>query len=403
MIAWLALLAVWAIKLPLMLLWGPLRGLRVLPTLFALVDGATADALRLASFVGGSLVCVLPAVAPLLVWLRLVSVRQVARLLVVYEAAVLAYVVVRQNRGVLGLPFDSVVAVQSACVALSAVSYLLAPSPAAPPSSSVFAWVLATVLLGLHAIPVVADIGHFSVPPFWRIISESEQVLASVPLTVAEKTAQGSLGLAHAAGALAILLSFVGGFQLRAAATVCALVQVVWLVELLQARRGAVLVQSLCTLLTFSLHAGSVSVRVRVRASVWADHAGWLQGVLHHTERVAVCIRSTLRRSSAKVEDAVNLGAHAVGLVSDPPNTAVCARARVCLRATMASPRYWLEPEARVEEVTLYETPQRFYLVGTSNDEPGMAHVARVDRSDIYSVNLMEDGHHYTLAEVAST
>jgi hypothetical protein len=62
--------------------------------------------------------------------------------------------------------------------------------------------------------------------------------------------------------------------------------------------------------------------------------------------------------------------------------------------------RYWLEGEPRVQEVTLYETPHRFYLVGACSGEGDVRHVARVDRSDIHTVTLSEDGHRYTPAEV---
>lgn len=238
-VAWLALLTVWAVQLPLFGLWGSLRWLRVLPTFFALVDGTTADALRLASFAVGALLLALPAIAPLLVLLGFASLRQVARLLALFQAALLVYVTVLQNRGVLGVPFERVLVVQCACVVLSVVAALLAPSSrkTAAPQPSVFAWALAVVLLVLHAIPVVADIGHLAVPPFWRVISETESVRAQLPLTVAETTLQGVLGLAHLPGALALVLAFGGALPLRAAAVVCAFVQLPWIAELLMVRR----------------------------------------------------------------------------------------------------------------------------------------------------------------------
>ncbi len=63
--------------------------------------------------------------------------------------------------------------------------------------------------------------------------------------------------------------------------------------------------------------------------------------------------------------------------------------------------RYSLEKRLRVEKLTLFETPQRFYLVGSCGPEDrDVFYVARVDRSDIHTVSLMEEDYRYTREEV---
>jgi hypothetical protein len=73
-------------------------------------------------------------------------------------------------------------------------------------------------------------------------------------------------------------------------------------------------------------------------------------------------------------------------------------------RPSATSCRYFLARQLRVEKLTLFETPQRFYLVGSCGPEDrDVFYVARVDRTDIHCVNLMEETYRYTRAEVTQS
>ena len=59
--------------------------------------------------------------------------------------------------------------------------------------------------------------------------------------------------------------------------------------------------------------------------------------------------------------------------------------------------RYHLGNCNKISQVSLYETTQRFYLVGSLGDS---FHLVKVDRSDPFSINLTEDQHEYSVDEI---